>query len=192
MSDQGTETVQTAETTETAGGNQAQEQTTTETVGTAEERISRMEAALKKANTEAAKYRKQAEAFEKAEQERKEAQLSETEKLQKRLAERENELHTLQTNELKRQAAAKHKLPDALALRLQGNTLEELEKDAEELVKTLPKGTVNMGATNPGATTGRKTDEELRAEIFGGGKALFTPGWLEQHGGGVFSVDKED
>ena len=147
---------------------------------------------LREFEKEAKRLKSKVTEYEEAEQKRKEADMSEMDKLKAQYEKAQNELHTLQTNELKRQAAAKHKLPDALALRLQGNTLEELEKDAEELVKTLPKGTVNMGATNPGATTGRKTDEELRAEIFGGGKALFTPGWLEQHGGGVFSVDKED
>lgn len=147
---------------------------------------------LREFEKEAKSLKRKVGEYEEAEQKRKEAEMSETDKLKAQLEKAALELSTLKTNELKRQAAAKFKLPDALALRLQGNTLEELEADAETLAKTLPKGTVTVGATNPGAVSNKKTDEELRAEIFGGGKQLFTPGWLEQHGGGVLFLDKED
>lgn len=187
----GSETEPTAQTTETVGGALPQAQTT-ETAESADERIARMEAALKKANNEAAKYRKAAEAAAQAEQERKDAELSETERLKKQLAEREQALKQLQTNELKRQAAAKFNLPEKLALRLQGETLEELEQDAENIAKELPKpAQARLGATNPGAAPGKKTDDEIYTEIWGGGKKIFDRAWNEQHGGGVFFNDKE-
>jgi len=193
MSEQpeGTETVQTTETTETVGGS-VQETQTTETVESVEERIAKMEAALKKANSEAAKYRKQASAFEDAEQKRKEAEMSETEKLKAQYEKAQSELQALKLNDLKRQAAAKHNLPDQLALRLQGETLEELEADAEQLAKTLPKPTAKIGATNPGAGPPKTTDDELRARLFGAGRGVFDRSWAESHGGGVITIDKED
>lgn len=49
---------------------------------------------------------------------------------------------------LRRDVAAKHQLPAALVDRLRGETLEELDADAQELVKALPKPTapdINAG-----------------------------------------------
>jgi alanyl-tRNA synthetase len=194
MSDQAPVTGNPAETTETVGGASANQEHPTETAGNLEERVKAMEAALKKANNEAAKYRKQAESFEQAEQARKEAELSETEKLKAQNEKLARDLQTLQTNELKRAAAAKHGLPPALALRLQGTTAEELEADAEELAKTLPKQTApKVGATNPGASPAVTSEQVLRETLFNcrpGG--LFTGEWAQQHGGGVFEVTKGD
>jgi hypothetical protein len=193
MSDQpnGSETEQTAQTAETAGGSVNQEQHT-ETAGTLEERMKAMEAALRKANAEAAKYRKQASAFEEAEQKRKEAEMSETDRLKAQYEKAAAELQALKLNELKRQAAAKHNLPEVLALRLQGTTLEELEADAETLSKTLPKQSPKIGATNPGAAPAQTTDDELKAKLWGRTKDVFSRAWAEQHGGGVFTVQKEE
>lgn len=137
-----------------------------------EARMMRMEAALKKANHEAAKYRKQAEGFEMAERQRKEAELSEMEKLAQRLAEAEAEANRLKLIELQRQAAEKAGLPPALATRLQGATPEELEADAMALAETLPKSTKtppNVQATNPGgnATGKGETDAERRRRLLG-------------------------
>ena len=126
-------------------------------------------------------------------QEHENEKLSEMDKLKKQLADRESELSQLRLTELKRQAGAKHKLPEALVLRLQGNTLEELEKDAEELSKQLPKTTIS--ATNPGLTNGKETEEQQRRRLFGGaGKDIFRPANAAQHGGGVFfnTSNKED
>lgn len=141
----------------------------TETVSP-EEQIKRMEAALKKANSEAAKSRKQLEALEKAEQERKDAELSETERLKKRLAEIEAEAANLKRTELQRQAAEKAGLPASLATRLQGETLEELETDAKALAETLPKKQAPpLLTTNPGgnADGNGETDEQRRRRLLG-------------------------
>jgi hypothetical protein len=161
-----------------------------------EARIARMEAALKKANHEAAKYRKQAETFEQAEAKRKEAELSEMEKLQKRLAETEAEANRLKLESLQRQAAEKAGIPLALAERLKGATLEELEADALALAETLPKSTKTpptVAATNPGANADGKgeTDAQRRARMYGSPANVFEPKSAEQHGGGVIFKTKE-
>lgn len=166
----GTETVEEAKAPET-GADEAQ----TQQAVTAEElqaQVERMQAALKKANAEAAKFRKEAEAATKAEQARKDAELSEAEKLQKELAEARGKLKSLELGNLKREAAMKAGLPEALALRLQGETAEELEADAAELAKTLPKKTAAaVGATNPGGNASggaqKETDEQRRKRLFG-------------------------
>ena len=72
--------------------------------------------------------------------------------------------------ELKRQAAKKAGLPDDLAGRLSGGTLEELEADAEELAKAMPvtqtgnsqRATQGAGSTaNPAASSGTFTRAQL-------------------------------
>lgn len=73
----------------TAGDQQAQQPPKTETVEELKAQIARLEAAVKDANKEEAKRRKRLEELEKAEQERQAAQMSETDKLQKKLAELE-------------------------------------------------------------------------------------------------------
>ena len=151
-----------------------------------------LQRSLKNKEEENIRIHKKLEAFEQAEQKRKEAEMSEMEKLQAQFDKAQNELKQLRINELKRQAATKFKLPDALALRLQGETLEELEADAETLSKTLPKGPPKLDATNPNGGLQKKTDDQIRAEIYGDKQALFTQGWNEEHGGGVFTVNKED
>lgn len=165
-----------------------------ETGESAEARIARMEAALKKANSEAASHRKKLEAIEKAEQEKKDAELSELEKTRKRLAELEAEATKLKRGELQRQAAEKAKLPPALAGRLQGETLEDLIADAEELAKTLPKPQAPpLPPTNPAgsAANNSETDAERRARLYGTSTDLYNPAEAAKHGGGVVFNSKE-
>lgn len=161
-----------------------------------EERMKRMEAALKKANNEAAKFRKQAETYEQAEAKRKEAELTEMEKLQKRLQETEAEANRLKLESLRRQAAERAGIPAALAPRLQGETLEELEADAAALAETLPKSTKTpppLPPTNPGANAGGngETDAQRRARLYGSAQNIFDPKVAEESGGGVFFKSKE-
>lgn len=171
----GTETVDEAKKGPEMGTDQQGAQQKTE-AGTAEElqaQVERMQAALKKANAEAAKFRKEAEMAQKAEQGRKDAELSEAEKLQKELAEAREKLKGLELGNLKREAAVKAGLPETLAARLMGETAEELEADAQELAKTLPKTQAagKMGATNPGAGAAggaqKESDELRRKRLFG-------------------------
>lgn len=165
-----------------------------ETGKSVEAQIADMQAALKKANAEAAKFRKQVEAQEQAELARKDAELSEMDKLKKQLAETEAKARKLERETLQRQAAEKAKLPAALASRLQGETLEELEADAEALAKTLPKPTApTLPPTNPAgaAANNSETDAERRARLYGSSINLYDPAEAVKHGGGVVYNPKE-
>jgi hypothetical protein len=103
------------------------------------------------------KKRKEAEAKAREEAERDTlAKNQEWEKLAKKheaeLLEAQNRLKELELNELRTKAAAKYQLPLEIAERLRGETLEELEKDAEELKALIPeaKSQGKLNATVPG------------------------------------------
>lgn len=190
MTDQpetGTPTTETVEET-------AIPETTPETDVSPEERVKRMEAALKKANHEAAASRKRLEAFEQAEQERKQAEMTELEKAQQKAAQLESELTTLRLKDLQRQAAKEAGIPADLSERLRGATLEDLKADAEELAKLLPKSAKTpptVPATNPGAASNGETDAQRRSRIYGSGGNPFDPKAAAEHGGGVIFKHKE-
>jgi hypothetical protein len=99
---------------------------------------------------EAARHFKKIQTFEQAEQAKKDAELSELDKEKKARAALEAENKTLKINQLKQSTASKLGLPDVLALRLQGETPEEIEADAKQLLEKLPKKTSPNSATNPG------------------------------------------
>lgn len=61
------------------------------------------------------------------------------EQREKELKEIQSKYEKAQSDMLKRDIAAKIGLPEALALRLQGTTAEELEADAKTILETLPK-----------------------------------------------------
>lgn len=85
---------------------------------------------LTKANTEAANYRSRLRAVEK--------QLAEAqtpEQVEAAVAELKTANARLERDLLVEKVARQHKLPDDLAARLQGNTLEELTADAKALAK---------------------------------------------------------
>lgn len=102
-----------------------------ETVTLSKADFDKMQKALKDANAEAAKRRKELEDKAKAE-------MTETERLKAELAQAQAERLTT----LREAVAAKYNLPDVIAGRLQGNTREELEADAKALVDGLPKPTL--------------------------------------------------
>jgi hypothetical protein len=122
---------------------------------------------LKKMESEAAKAAKaQAEAERKAlEEQNKFQELYEKEK-----AEREKalaEMEALQLANLRREIAAKVKLPNGLASRLTGTTAEEIEADAQELLKAIPQAQPPKLDGRAGGGTGRapsKTEAEIREE----------------------------
>lgn len=99
---------------------------------------------------EAERHFKKLQSFEKAEQDKKDAELSELDKEKKRAAQLEAENKKIKLDLLKQQTASKLGLPEILANRLQGETPEEIEKDAKELLETLPKKANTASATNPG------------------------------------------
>lgn len=154
------------------------------------EHTSGLTSALEKERKERKEYEKQLKRLEQLEAEekkRQDAAKSEIEKAQDQLREAQEKARKLELKELQRQAAEKHKLPAALAARLQGETLEELEADAEALAKTLPKLTAPPVPPNnpgPGASDG-ETDDQRRARLFGSRPNIFDPKGAIQYGGGV-------
>ena len=156
------------------------EQTTTETVKEVEvkaepvKELTLEEIKLKLADAERHAANKEEEAkrhfaklqkFEEAEEKKRLDQLSELEKEKEARLKVEQENKRLKTESLKQSIATKLGLPESLALRLQGETPEEIEKDAKEILETLPKKTaVNINATNPGAgaVVGETDDERGR------------------------------
>ena len=115
---------------------------------------------------EAARHFKKLESFEQAEQAKKDAELSELDKEKKARVALEAENKKIKLDLLKQSTASKLGLPEILANRLQGETPEEIEADAKQLLETLPKKTSSASATNPGAGAQVvKTDAEKLKEM---------------------------
>ncbi|MBU0511038.1 MAG: hypothetical protein KJ638_04970, partial [Chloroflexi bacterium] len=96
---------------------------------------------------------------------------------------------------LQRQAAEKTGLPPVFADRLKGETLDELVKDAEAILKALPKPPQpNVNPTNPGsnATGQEETYAQRRARVYGSGVDIFDPATLAKLGGGVYPADQSN
>jgi predicted RNase H-like nuclease (RuvC/YqgF family) len=119
---------------------------------------------LRQFEKEADKLRKQVSAFEEAEQKRKQAEMSEIDRLKAQYEEATQKAARLERESLQRQAADATGLPLALATRLQGDDLEAMQADAKAILEVMPKGTKqapNLPTTNPGAGgTPKPTDEE--------------------------------
>lgn len=133
---------------------QAPAEQNTETVTLTKVEYDKVLKALKEANAEAAKRRKELDDKAKAE-------MTEAERLKKDLEAAQAERLGL----LRESVAVKHGLPEALANRLQGATREEMEADAAELAKVLPKpATKSPGPVppNPSDKPGL-TLEQIRA-----------------------------
>ena len=136
---------------------------------------------------------KQADELTAAEQKRKEAEMTELQKLTAQLEKANAELKQANLNELRRSTAAKVGLPMVFADRLKGETPEELEADAKQILEALPKTpkTPNVSATNPGAGASQgETAAQALARIHGQGVDIFDPHFVKEHGGGVVFKDK--
>ncbi|MFA5151989.1 MAG: hypothetical protein WC554_05465 [Clostridia bacterium] len=115
---------------------------------------------------EAARHFKKIQSFEQAEQAKKDAELSELDKEKKAREKAESDYKKIKLDLLKRDAATKVGLPEILANRLQGETPEEIEADAKQLLETLPKKTSTASATNPGGDHQvGETDAERRKRL---------------------------
>jgi cytochrome c556 len=113
---------------------------------------------------------KKADELSEAEQKRKEAEMTEVDRLNKQLADAQAELKAARIATLQRDAATKHNLPAELASRLKGETPEELEADAKALAELLPKPkTPPLKPTYPGnnASGESETYEEKRRRLLG-------------------------
>jgi len=118
---------------------------------------------------EAKKQAEKLAAYEKAEEDRKQAELSDLQKEQAKAARFEKELNDTKLAIVRRDVAAKIGLPSVLADRLKGETAEEIEADATALLETLPKAdqkkqsTINP--TNPGAASQAETMAQKKARL---------------------------
>ena len=118
---------------------------------------------------EAKKQAEKLAAYEKAEEERKQAELSDLQKEQAKAAKFEKELNDTKLAIVRRDVAAKIGLPSVLADRLKGETAEEIEADATALLETLPKAdpkkqsTINP--TNPSNASQAETLEQKKARL---------------------------
>jgi hypothetical protein len=139
--------------------------------------------------------KKELERLKADEARRKEAEMSETEKLKARADKLEAELTQERSERLRLKIASKHALPDTLASRLKGETEEELEADAQELEKLLPTKTEEkkqpqLKATDIANGQNGKTDAQRRAEIYNRGASPFDTANAKANGGGVFFTEK--
>ena len=151
--------------------------------------------ALKAANKEAADRRKRLDELEAAESKRKEGEMSELDKLNKRLQEAEAKLKAKERADAQRAVAEKVGLPAAFAERLQGETLEELEADAKKLLEVIPKAPKqpNINPTNPGGAQQGETDAQRKERVLGRPKFDgLSPTDAAASGGGVFWADKDN
>jgi hypothetical protein len=138
--------------------------------------------------------KKELERLKADEARRKEAEMSETEKLKARADRLEAELTQERSERLRLKVASKYNL-DALASRLKGETEEELEADAQELAKLLPTKTEEkkqpqLKATDIANGQNGKTDAQRRAEIYNRGASPFDTANAKANGGGVFFTEK--
>jgi len=126
----------------------------------------RLELHAKNKEQEAERHFKKLQTFEKAEQDKKDAELSELDKEKKARVALEAENKKIKLDLLKQSTASKLGIPE-LADRLQGETPEEIEQDAKQLLEKLPKKTSSASATNPGGDhqVVGETDAERRKRL---------------------------
>lgn len=116
---------------------------------------------------DAAKLKKRLEEIDAAEAKRAEAELTEAQKAQKRVAELEAELNVTRREKAQQAAAKAVGLDLSLADRLHGETPEELAADAKALLDRLPKPakpTPGINATNPANASNEDTFEQRHAK----------------------------
>ena len=106
--------------------------------------------------------------LEKAEQTRADAEKSELQKTQEAAAKLAQENKELLRKIMRRDAAAKTKLPDVFVDRLNGETPEELEADALAILAAIPaKVPPKTDTTNPGGYQTGETEAQKRARLLG-------------------------
>ena len=147
------------------------------TLETAEQRI-------KELNAENRKWRAQFEAAEKAKADAEVAALAERgeykslyEKAQAQAAALETALKAQQIALLRQQVATAKKLPPPLADRLRGETLDELNADADELLQALPRpAAASLNGGERGLAGGGLSTEDARQIA---GRFNINPRYLE-------------
>jgi len=128
---------------------------------------------LRKENRELTKRAKTADELEAEKRKREEAEMSELDKANKRLAELEAQVKNQTLAQMRREVAASVGLPPALADRIHGETPEEMEADAKAIAEAIPKPVATKPSpgivTNPGAATqpAETRDQRLRRILTG-------------------------
>lgn len=163
-----------------------------------EAELEKVRKALKDANKEAAERRKRLDELEESDKKRKEAEMSEAEKVANRIKELETnnaqyqnqlkqyELEKLQ-NKVGKAVAKELGLPfeqvEPFVDRLRGNTEEELTADAKAVFAVLPKPQEpekpkqkSQPVTNPAGGEKGETKEQIRERVFGKKGNPFTGG----------------
>jgi hypothetical protein len=140
---------------------------------------------------EAKKQADKLQSYERAEEERKQSELSDLQKAEARAVKAEADLKAKETAILRRDVASKVGLPAILADRLKGETPEEIEADATALLETLPKQQkTTVNPTNPGNASVNETDEMKKIRLgLSRNKDPFADAFVARTGGGVFSEE---
>jgi hypothetical protein len=143
---------------------------------------------------EAAAAAKKLAAYEKAEEERRQAELTDLQKAQDKAAKAEAELQSTKLAIVRRDVAAKVGLPAVLADRLKGETVEEIEADATALLETLPKADQKkqliINPTNPANASQSETTEQKKVRIGYDRKVdIFSDAFNTAKGGGIIDLE---
>jgi hypothetical protein len=120
---------------------------------------------------EAAKHRTEAKAAADKLKAREDADLSDAEKAKKEKAESDERADKAEAKLLRVEVAEKKKLTASMAARLVGDTKDELEKDADKLLKDLGTGAAGGGFDQgPRGGAGGKGGGWIEKAISGGGR----------------------
>lgn len=140
------------------------------TIEELQKEIESLNRSLTNKTEEASRVHEKLTKFEQAEEEKRLAELSETEKLQNQITEKSNELtraqqelEQLKLDNQKREIANEVGLPAEFALRIKGATPEEMGEDAKSMLDAMSKkAKPNLKTTNPGPNA--LSDTETREE----------------------------
>jgi len=124
--------------------------------------------ALRKENRDLKPKAKKADEFEKAEQDRKAAEMTELQKAQAKIDELTAKTKAAELRELRRKVGEAAKLPADIYDLLPEGTEDEMKAKAEAIAKALPKPQPGLSATNPGANTAVPTEAQRRVFLNGG------------------------
>ncbi len=116
------------------------------------------------------KDRAELERLRQLEEERKKAEMTESERLKAELEQERAKLRQYSIKAQQREVADQIGLPSVFADRIRGETPEEMEADAKIILEALPKqkAAPNSGVTAPGdKTVSGETEAEKRRRLFG-------------------------
>ncbi len=125
---------------------------------------------LRETEKQAKKDRAELERLRQLEEDRKKAEMTESDRLKAELEQLRANLKQQSIQNQQRKVAAKVGLPDEFAELLKGETPEEMESHAKRLLEAMPKqkAAPNSGVTAPGdKTVTGESDAERRRRLFG-------------------------